>query len=124
MVKSPQVVIEEFMNEVIGAGNYEMAYLLSQEGLPMAEVKGADIVPEDRLVEMSILFQDVIKMADVMGGISELQEIVLEGNNRRKIIFRFFEGADQSLILVLVVPPKKTYRNFTNKLIKLVLKNL
>ena len=118
--KSPQVLIEEYMNDVVGLGNYEMACLFSQEGLPMAEVKGADVLPEDRLVEMSILFQDVRKMADVMGGISELKELILEGNNRRKIIFRFFEGFDQSLVLALVIPPKKTYRSLTNKLVRII----
>ena len=29
MEKSPQVQIEDFMKEVIGLGNYEMAYLFS-----------------------------------------------------------------------------------------------
>ena len=120
MTKSPQIVIEEFMNEVVGLGNFEMAYLFSEEGLPMAEVKGEGLVPEDRLIEMSILFQEILKMADVMGGISELKEIMLEGNNRRKIIFRFFEGFDQSLVLALVIPPKKSYRSLTNKLIRII----
>lgn len=120
MEKSPQLLIEEFMKEVIGLGNYEMACLFSQEGLPMAEVKGEDIVPEDRLVEMSILFQEIRRMADVMGGISELKELMLEGNNRRKIIFRFFHGFDQSLVLALVIPPKKTYRGLTNKLVRII----
>lgn len=122
MEKSPQELIEEFMKEVIGLGNYEMAYLFSQEGLPMAEIKGEGLVSEDRLIEMSMLFQEIIKMADVMGGISELKEIMLEGNNRRKIIFRFFNGFDQSLILALVIPPKKTYRGLTNKLVRIIRK--
>lgn len=122
MEKSPQLQIEEFMNEVIDQGNYEMAYLFSQEGLPMAEVKGKNLVPEDRLVEMSILFQQIKKMADVMGGISQLREIIVEGNNRRKIIFRFFAGFDQSLVIALVVPPQKTYRGLTNKLVRIIQK--
>jgi len=122
MDSSPQVMIEEYMNEVVGLGNYEMAYLLSEEGLTMAEVKGTDVVPEDRLVEMSMLFQEVLKMADVMGGISELREIVLEGQNRRKIIFRFFKAFNQSLMLALVIPPRKTYRGLTNKLTRMIKK--
>ncbi len=120
MEKSPQVLIENFMKEVVGLGNYEMAYLFSEEGLPMAEVRGENVVPEDRLVEMSILFQEIMRMADVMGGISELKEIMLEGNNRRRIIFRFFEGFEQSLILAIVVPPKRTYRGLTNKLVRII----
>lgn len=122
MNKSPQEWIEEYMHSVVGQGNYEMAYLFSQEGLPMAEVKGEELIPEDRLVEISMLFQEIVKMADVMGGISELKEIMIEGNNARKIIFRFFDGFDQSLVLALVIPPRKTYRGLTNKLIRIIKK--
>ncbi|MBN2011092.1 hypothetical protein JW960_17220 [candidate division KSB1 bacterium] len=120
MEKSPQVAIEKFMNQIVGMGNYEMAFLFSEEGLPMAEVCGQETIPEDRLVEMSLLFQEVMKMADVIGGISQVREIVIEGSNRRKIIFRFFQAFHQNLILSLVIPPRKTYKGLTNKLMKLV----
>ena len=122
MDKSPQEVIEEYLNEVQELGNYETAYLFSQEGLPMAEVRGETEITEDRLIEMSVLFQEVRKMADVMGGISELKEIILEGYNRKKIVFRFFEGFDQTVVLALVIPPRKTYRGLTNRLMRLVQK--
>ncbi|MEE4310809.1 MAG: hypothetical protein V2J62_02970 [candidate division KSB1 bacterium] len=122
MDRSPQEVIEEYLNEVQELGNYESAYLFSQEGLPMAEVRGETEITEDRLIEMSVLFQEVRKMADVMGGISELKEIILEGYNRKKIVFRFFEGFDQTVVLALVIPPRKTYRGLTNSLMRLVQK--
>lgn len=122
MKKSPQELIEKFMRDVIGQGNYEMAYLFSEEGLPMAEVKGEAFIPEDRLIEISMLIQEMLKMADVMGGIDQLNEVIIEGHNRRKIIFRFFQGFEQSLILALVISPRKTYRGFTNQLVRLVQK--
>ena len=122
MDMSPQEIIENFMRKVVGEGNYETAYLFSDEGLPMAEVKGDTVVSEDRLVEISLLFQEIRKMADVNGRISELKEVVLEGMNRKKIIFRFFTGFDQPLVLALIIPPKKTYRGLTNKLVRIVQK--
>ncbi len=120
MEKSPQEIIEEYLNDVITQGNFETAYLFSKEGLPLAEVKGETPIEEDRLIEMSLLFQEIIKMADVMGGISELKEIIVEGNNRRKIIFRFFEGFGQAIVLAMVIPPKKAYRGLTNKLVRTI----
>jgi hypothetical protein len=120
MSESPQQKIEEFMSDVINRGNYEMVCLFSHEGLPIAEAKGTGIVSEDRLIELSILFKQIVQMADVMGGISQLREIVIEGNNRRKIVFRFFESFNQLMILALVVPPKKSYLGLTNKLMKLI----
>jgi len=119
---SPQLKIENFMEEVIALGNYEMAYLLSQEGLLLAQSKNDEIVPEDRLVELSVQFQEIQRMADVMAGISEIKELAIEGYNKRKIIFRFFNAFDQSVTLALIIPPQKTYRGLTNKLVRLIQK--
>jgi hypothetical protein len=117
---SPQEKIENFMAEVVKLGNYETAYLLSEEGLALAHNLADEVVPEERLVEMSVLFQDIQKMADVMGGIDEINELIIEGHNKRKIIFRFFNAFDQHVILALIVPPQKTYRGLTNRLVRLI----
>lgn len=117
---APQEQIESFMKEVIALGTYDMAYLLSQEGLPLAQSKTAEVIPEDRLVEMSIIFQQIQQMADVMAGISEIKELMIEGTNKAKIAFRFFKAFDQSVILALVIPEKKAYRGVTNKLVHLI----
>lgn len=119
---APQEKIESFMKEVIELGNYEMAYLLSQEGLLLAQSKSAEIIPEDRLVEMSITFQEIEQMADVMAGIDEIKELALEGSNKRKIIFRFFKAFGQSVALALIIPPQKSYRGLTNRLVRLIQK--
>ena len=119
---APQERIENFMKEVIELGNYEMAYLLSAEGLLLAQSKADEVVPEDRLIEMSVLFQEIQKMADVMAGISEIKELSIEGYNKRKIIFRIFDAFSQTVTLALIVPPQKTYRGLTNKLVRIIKK--
>ncbi|HDP99332.1 MAG TPA: hypothetical protein ENN22_09140 [bacterium] len=119
---SPQQQIQQFMDEIIELGHYETAYLFSDEGLPLAHSFTKEVVSEDRLVEMSVLFQEIRNMADVMGGISQIRELIVEGNNKRRIIFRFFSAFDQQVILALIIPPKKSYRGFTNKLIRLIQK--
>lgn len=119
---APQEQIENFMHEVISLGNYEMAYLLSQEGLLLAQGHAAAVVPEDRLIELSIHFQEVQQMADVMAGISEIKELAIEGYNRRKIIFRFFHAFGQAVVLALIIAPQKPYKGLTNKLIRLIQK--
>lgn len=119
---APQQKIENFMKEVLELGNYEMAYLLSEEGLLLAQSKADEIVPEDRLVEMSLLFQEIQKMADVMAGISEIKELAIEGYNKRKIIFRIFDAFSQRVTLALIIPPRKTYRGLTNKLVRIIQK--
>ncbi|MDZ7330418.1 MAG: hypothetical protein ONB31_00395 [candidate division KSB1 bacterium] len=119
---APQEQIENFMKEVVTLGNYEMAYLLSQEGLLLAQSKSAEVIPEDRLVEMAILFQEIQKMADVMAGIDEIKELTIEGANKRKIIFRLFNAFGQTVTLVLIISPGRSYRGLTNRLVRLIQK--
>ncbi|MDZ7359561.1 MAG: hypothetical protein ONB46_02385 [candidate division KSB1 bacterium] len=122
-VKSPQVTIENKMAEILGLGTYEAAYLFSDEGLPIAQASNANgqQVDRDRIAELSILFHDVRRMASVMGGISRLREVIIEGENHRKIVFRFFQAFGQQVILAVVVPPQKAYKQRTNELEKLVI---
>ncbi|MBN1155168.1 hypothetical protein JXB12_09655 [candidate division KSB1 bacterium] len=124
MEKTPQEQIEELMQSLVGQGKYETAYLLSDEGLPLAYINEQQSMAEDRIIEMSLLFQETRKMADVMGNISEIKELIVEGNSRRKIIFRFFDVYDQAYVLALVIPPKTSYRGLTNKLVRLIMRNL
>jgi hypothetical protein len=78
------------------------------------------VLPKDRLVELSLLFRELKKMADLMGQISNIKELIVEGNNRRKVVFRFFQAFNQEVVLAIVVPPKKSYRGLTNSLIKTI----
>jgi hypothetical protein len=118
--QSPQSLIETKMREISEVGHYEMIQLLSSEGLPLAEHYGQQVIKKDRLAEMSILFHEVRKMADVMGKISNVKEVVVEGYSGRKIVFRFFHALNQDVILAVVVPPKKAFRGRTNSLIKVI----
>lgn len=117
---SPQTIIEKEMQRIISLGNYEMAHLFSDEGLPLAEAKAEESIERDRLIEISVYFQDIKRISDMMGGISKLKEIIMEGDNYRKIAFRFFEAFDQTVVLVIVIPPRKRYRKLTNQLVRLV----
>lgn len=131
--KVPQAAIEQKMAETVAAGVYEAAHLFSDEGLPIAHAASTLVanalgtsantqnVERDRIAEMAILFQDVRRMASLMGGISSLREVTIEGENRRKIVFRFFRAFEQQVILAVVVPPNKAYRQRTNELEKLII---
>ncbi|MFQ5706295.1 MAG: hypothetical protein ACE5HO_02540 [bacterium] len=119
-IQSPQLVIEAKMKEISELGHYDMVHLFSSEGLPLAEFYGEVILSKDRLAELSLLFREVRKMADVMGQISSIKEMIIEGYNRRKIVFRFFQAFDQEVILAIVVPPRKAYRGLTNSLVRLI----
>ncbi|MFQ5648605.1 MAG: hypothetical protein ACE5IY_01570 [bacterium] len=117
---SAQTVIEEKMRRIIERGNYDMVHLFSNEGLPLAGHYSDEIIESDRLAELSFLLREVKKMADVMGKISNMKEMVVEGFNKRKIVFRFFHAFNQDVVLAIVVPPRTSYRGLTNSLIKTI----
>ena len=116
----PQSIIQESMQQICFRGNYEMVHLFSSEGLPIAEYYHDQVIDQDRLAELSLLLRNVKQMADVMAGISSLKEMIVEGFNKRKIIFRFFTAFDQEVVLAAVVPPDRAYRGLTNRLIKMI----
>ena len=116
MTTAPQALIESKMKEITENGHIEMAILLSNEGLPLAQHYSTKPLADDNLVELSLLFRQVKKTAETMGDISSVKEMIVEGFNHRKIAFRFFEAFGQEVALVLVVTPKKSYRALTNLL--------
>jgi hypothetical protein len=120
--KMPQISIEKRITDIQTLGTYETTYLFSDEKLPIAQASSTDgqQVDRDRIAEMAILFHDVRRMASLMGGISRLREVIIEGENRRKIVFRFFQAFGQQVILAVVVPPQKSYKQRTNELEKLI----
>ncbi len=120
-VKIPQAAIEKKMAEIAASGSVEAAHLFSDEGLPIAQFAGQQNVERDHIAEMAILLHDVRRIAGVMGGISRLREVTIEGENRRKVVFRFFQAFAQPVVLAVVVPPNKAYRQRTNELEKLII---
>jgi len=118
--KSPQSVIEKMMIEISEMGNYDMVSLFSDEGLPLAEFYNEQVIEQDRLAELSIMLREVRKMADAMGKISNIKEMIVEGFNHRKIVFRFFHAFDQDVVLAIIVPPKKSYKALTNSLVRTI----
>lgn len=124
--KTPQATIENAMQDILQKGFYEAVHLFSDEGLPLATAvntsgNGHQVKEQDSLAEMAILFHNVRRMAASMADISSLREVLIEGMNRRKIVFRFFKAFGQDVVLAVVVPANKSYRKVTNELEKLIL---
>ena len=117
---APQAEIETKMRAIVRDGNYEAVYLFSQEGLYLARAHAENTMDEERLAEISLILNDVQRLANTLGKIERLKEVFMEGENFRKIIFRFFKAFGQNVVLAEVVPPHKTYRRYTNDLQRLI----
>lgn len=117
---APQVEIEKKMQEIVNHGNYEAVYLFSNEGLHLARAAEKIDNDQDRLAEISLLLNDVQRLANTLGSVERLKEVFMEGENHRRVIFRFFQAFDEQVVLVAVIPPQKAYRRHTNELQKII----
>jgi hypothetical protein len=125
-IKTPQATIEKAMQDILAKGFYDAVHLFSDEGLPLATAanpaaNGHKSKDQDSIAEMAILFHNVRRMAAAMADVTSLREVLIEGVNRRKIVFRFFQAFGQEVVLAVVVPANKSYRKVTNELEKLIL---
>jgi len=118
---APQELIEARMEAIVNLGNFEAVFLFTDEGLPLAKATRQDASDEDRLAEMSLTFQNVKNLATSLGGIERLKEVFIEGENHRKVVFRFFHALGNDLVLAAIIPPKRAYRKVTNDLQRLIL---
>jgi hypothetical protein len=108
------------MKENIYLGNYEAAFLFSSEGLPLVQAQTRTDVDQAGMVEISLMLKQIHRIINSIADINGLKEVVVEGMNKRKVILRFFMILDQLSILAVMVAPRRTYRNLTNRLVKLV----
>ncbi|MDQ7054967.1 MAG: hypothetical protein Q9P14_19555 [candidate division KSB1 bacterium] len=118
---APQELIESRMQAIVNLGNFEAVFLFTDEGLPLAKATAQESSDEDRLAEMSLTFQNVKNLATSLGGIQRLKEVFIEGENHRKVVFRFFHALGNDLVLAAIIPPKRAYRKVTNDLQRLIL---
>jgi hypothetical protein len=117
---SPQTRIEAEMAKVIELGNFELAHLFSEEGLLLAEAQQSGAIDRDSLIEVALHFQELRKTSNILDDVLKIKEVVMEGEKARKLVFRFFSAFDQLVVLALIIPPRKSYRKFTNTLVRLI----
>lgn len=119
-VLSPQEKIEAEIRNVVDLGNYEAGFLFSEEGLPLVQVSAGSPCSGDELLEIALSLQQPKEKLDALEGFSIVKEILVLGGSRRKLVFRYFQAFEQVVILAIVVPPGKTYRAYTNRIVRTI----
>jgi len=118
-IDAPQFIIEQKIKELVQSGNYEIAHLFTEEGFTLAGYSNGREAEMNRLTEIYMHIHEVVKNSHEMD-LQDIREIVIEEEGRRKIIFRPVKAFNQTVILSLIVPPKKSYKGITNGLVKLI----
>ena len=119
---SPQQEIEFLMQQAVNLGNFDVVCLLTEDGLPLAQVGGDTDEGKEILAEIAIQLQEIRKSVYEIDTFIGLNEIVFESSNFRKLVFRIIRAFGQNVVLAIAVPPKRSYRAFANKLVKTIKK--
>ncbi|NOY57748.1 MAG: hypothetical protein GXO75_02285 [Calditrichaeota bacterium] len=120
--QSLQEKIEEQMKKIVDLGNYESVFLFDQEGLQLAQYAPRGIVEQVRVIEISLMIMELNKTVRDLAGITDLKEVIVEGEDGKRIIFRFIPFYGQTAIFVAVIPRHKSYRSLTNRLQRAIIK--
>jgi hypothetical protein len=112
---SIQAKIEKAMRFYSEGFRWEIMVLFSSEGLPLARYGKSPDYHEDHLLEFSF---SLIQSANLIQDDSNIKEFIIHGKNRKKLIFKFFHGLDDEIILTAVASGKKGYRRAMSNLTK------
>lgn len=122
MSESPQEAIEQTMHRGVEDGLYEAAFLFTEDGLLLAEVKGEGEEARELLAEIAVRLGEIRHTLSQSDDSGSLHEVVLESRHFRKIVFRIIRAFGQNTILAVMIPPQRSYRAYTNRLEKIILR--
>ncbi len=111
-----EMTFARILHDMNEAGNFRASFLVDTQGLPIAAVtSGYDT---DTASAMAALVRNVIEQAQTRIDLAEADEVAVRGNDKTRLVSRYFTVGDETLILVVVAPPNRPYRRLTNRAIK------
>lgn len=112
---SLQQQIETQMEILSNGKRWEYMVLFSSEGLPLASFGIPKIYSEDELLEFS--FQ-LLKTLPLIKEYHRIQRIRIEVQGGMLLVFHFFEGLEDQLILAVVVRKSIPWKQRINQMIR------
>ncbi len=115
---SIQKKIEKILFSMVNTGLYDSIYLYNADGLPLVDNQPFSKINDVDPVEISIMMSQIRHAVSGLDDLGHINEIVIEGSNSKKIVFRYMSLFDQTITLIAIIPAGKYYRNITNRLQK------
>ena len=110
--------IEHQMKQFGEEERWERIILFSSEGLPMASYGNSSPYNNENLLEFAFSLIDAVKL---LTKDLPVMDIVIRGQEKRLLIFRYFKAWEENLVLSAVATGKKGYRRALNQLVKLIM---
>ena len=111
-----QVAFENILQEMNHAGNFKAAVLSTTEGLSLASAPTG--YKDEMAAAMVALLNKVAGQARQQLKLAQVDELSLVGDDRARLICRYFSIAGQDLVLAVLTPPDHYYRRLTNRAIR------
>ena len=114
-----QQKIESAMAEFSMEQRWESIILYSAEGLKMAAHGTSPAYDQENLLEFAFAQIETVRL---LGDRMPVKEILIQGRDRRILVFRYFDAWGSPVILSAVLAGRKGYRRAMVKLIDMIQK--
>ena len=115
-MSSKQELLEEILYAMNTEGNFEAAMLSMKDGLPLASSPAQ--YEDDMAAAMVTMLNETVKRINLQLNLPQVDEISIVGDDRTRLICRYFIVDGHELMLTVLTPPDQSYRRVTNKVIK------
>jgi predicted regulator of Ras-like GTPase activity (Roadblock/LC7/MglB family) len=115
-MNSKQELLEEILYAMNAEGNFDTAMLSIKDGLPLASSPAQ--YEDDMAAAMVTMLNETVKRINLQLNLPQVDEISIVGDDRTRLICRYFIVDGHELMLTVLMPPDQSYRRLTNKVIK------
>jgi predicted regulator of Ras-like GTPase activity (Roadblock/LC7/MglB family) len=101
------------MNE---SGQFKASFLVDVQGMPVASVSNGE--DTDAAGAMAAQLHELVEQTQSRIHLGGAEEVAVRSNDRMRLVSRYFNLGEQTLILVVVMSPERTYRKLTSQAIR------
>lgn len=113
--------IHDQLKEINQRSGFTATVVTDGDGLPLviaSQTESTDLA--EMLAAVAPLVHRMVQRSNERAGLSEANEVIINNDDRTRLICRFFVAGQQELILACVVPDQVAYRRTMNETISLV----
>jgi predicted regulator of Ras-like GTPase activity (Roadblock/LC7/MglB family) len=115
-MNSKQELFEGLLEKMNKQGNFGAAVLSMRDGLPLASSPAH--YEDEMAAAMVTLLNEAIKRFNQQLNLPQVDEISIVGDDRTRLVCRYFNVNGHELMLTVLTPPDQSYRLLTTRVIK------
>ncbi|MBI3286646.1 MAG: hypothetical protein HYZ68_01225 [Chloroflexi bacterium] len=114
--RAAQEAFQDILLRMNAAGGFQASLVASRDGLPIVTVPSHYDL--EVAAAMGALLASVADESQARVGLESMDEVVVLGRDRKRLILRHFKVGEEVLVLAAIVPPLVPYRRHTNRAIR------